>query len=143
MTVTTDPHHPRYLEEADVRAEMTRQFDVCQSCRRCTDLCGSFPTLFDMLDRHDDRDAGRLTPAQQDAIADLCFQCKLCVVGCPYAPERSELAIDVPRLMLRIAEERRLPFELKVPSYEETGDAAGRPVQRVENGEDLFRDLEH
>lgn len=46
-------------------------------------------------------------------------------------------------LMLRIAEERRLPFELKVPSYEETGDAAGRPVQRVENGEDLFRDLEH
>ncbi|KQV35745.1 MULTISPECIES: type II toxin-antitoxin system RelB/DinJ family antitoxin [unclassified Rhizobium] len=46
-------------------------------------------------------------------------------------------------LMLRIAEERRLPFELKVPTYEETGGAGGRATQRVENGEDLFRDLEH
>ena len=46
-------------------------------------------------------------------------------------------------LMLRIAEERRLPFELKVPTYEETGGASGRATQRVENGEDLFRDLEH
>ncbi|MDQ0318123.1 DNA-damage-inducible protein J [Pararhizobium capsulatum DSM 1112] len=48
-------------------------------------------------------------------------------------------------LMLRIAEERRLPFELKVPEYEEA-DAdmpAGQPVRRVESGEDLFRDLEH
>ena len=46
-------------------------------------------------------------------------------------------------LMLRIAEERRLPFELKVPSYDEVGGASGRATQRVENGEDLFRDLEH
>lgn len=48
-------------------------------------------------------------------------------------------------LMLRIAEERRLPFELKVPSFDET-DAdivIDRPVRRMENGEDLFRDLEH
>ncbi|WP_075291820.1 type II toxin-antitoxin system RelB/DinJ family antitoxin [Pararhizobium arenae] len=48
-------------------------------------------------------------------------------------------------LMLRIAEERRLPFELKVPTYEDTEAEAfaERPVRRMENGEDLFRDLEH
>ncbi len=48
-------------------------------------------------------------------------------------------------LMLRIAEERRLPFELKVPAYEEMeGEGLSIPAQRrVENGEDLFRDLEH
>lgn len=48
-------------------------------------------------------------------------------------------------LMLRIAEERRLPFELKVPEYEiaDTDPLAGQPLRRVESGEDLFRDLEH
>jgi len=44
-------------------------------------------------------------------------------------------------LMLRIAEEKRLPFELKVPDREDL------PVidrnSRLDNGEDLFRDLEH
>jgi DNA-damage-inducible protein J len=45
-------------------------------------------------------------------------------------------------LMLRIAEEKRLPFELKVPD--------GAPVlpsdrgsRHLDSGEDLFRDLEH
>ena len=25
-------------------------FDVCHGCRRCFNLCQSFPTLFDMID---------------------------------------------------------------------------------------------
>ncbi len=54
-----------------------------------------------MIDRHDDQDAGRLTPAQQDQVVDECFQCKLCYVNCPYTPELHEWAIDFPRLMLR------------------------------------------
>ena len=64
-------------------------------------MCTSFPTLFDLIDRHDDHDAGRLTPAQQDQVVDECFQCKLCFVNCPYTPGRDELAVDFPRLMLR------------------------------------------
>ncbi len=101
MTITFDPKHPKYLDEADVRDELTRVFDVCQGCRSCVTLCSSFPTLFSYVDRHEDHDAGRLTPEQQDRVSDECFQCKLCFVNCPYTPEIHESAIDFPRMMLR------------------------------------------
>ena len=101
MTITYDPKHPKYFDEADVRNEMTRVFDVCHGCRLCVKFCTSFPTLFEMIDRHDDHDAGQLTPAQQDQVVDECFQCKLCYLNCPYIPELHEWAIDFPRLMLR------------------------------------------
>lgn len=44
-------------------------------------------------------------------------------------------------LMLRIAEEKRLPFELKVPDGASVmaGDRGGR----LSSTEDLFHDLEH
>ena len=101
MTTTYDPKHPKYFEEADVRNEMSRVFEVCHGCRLCFKFCTSFPTLFEMIDRHDDHDPGRLTPAQQDQVVDECFQCKLCYINCPYIPELHEWAIDFPRLMLR------------------------------------------
>lgn len=101
MTTTYDPTHPLYVDEADVREELTRVYDLCQGCRSCVELCTSFPTLFEMVDKHDDRDAGRLTPADQDQVVDECFQCKLCAVRCPYTPELHEWSLDFPRLMLR------------------------------------------
>jgi glycerol-3-phosphate dehydrogenase subunit C len=102
MTTTYDPHHPRYLDEKDVRDEMTRVFDLCHGCRLCFKFCPSFPTLFSYIDAHDDQDAGRLTPAQQDTVVGQCFQCKLCYVNCPYTPDQHEWALDFPRLMLRV-----------------------------------------
>lgn len=101
MTTTYEPRHDRYVDEADVRGEMTRVFDVCRTCRRCVDLCASFPRLFEMIDAQVEPDAGLLTPAQQDQVVEACFQCKLCAVGCPFTPDRDDLAIDFPRLMLR------------------------------------------
>jgi len=102
VTITYDPKHPKYLDEADVREELTRVYDLCHGCRLCFKFCTSFPTLFEMIDRHDDQDAGRLTPAQQDQVVDECFQCKLCYINCPYIPELHEWALDFPRLMLRV-----------------------------------------
>ncbi len=106
MTITYDPKHAAYLDEADVRNELTRVFDVCGGCRRCLTLCTSFPSLFEMLDEVAAGvgaiDAGRLTPAQQDRVVDECFQCRLCRSNCPYAPGLHELAIDFPRLMARV-----------------------------------------
>jgi len=101
MTTIYDPKHPKYLDEADVREELTRVYDLCHGCRLCFKFCTSFPTLFEFVDRHADQDAGRLTPAQQDQVVDECFQCKLCYVNCPYVPELHEWALDFPRLMLR------------------------------------------
>ena len=101
MTTTYDPNDPRYLDEADARGELTRAFSLCEGCRRCVDHCPAFPTLFALLDRREDRDAGWLVPSQQDRVVDGCFQCGACVVECPHAPGRSESALDVPRLMLR------------------------------------------
>ena len=101
MTTTYDPFHPKYLDEADIRGELTRVYDLCHGCRLCFKFCTSFPTLFEMIDRHEDQEAGRLTPAQQDQVIDECFQCKLCYVSCPYVPGQHEWALDFPRLMLR------------------------------------------
>jgi Fe-S oxidoreductase len=101
MTITYDPNHPLYLDEADVRDELTRVYDLCHGCRLCFKYCTSFPTLFSYVDQHDDQDAGKMTPAQQDQVIDECFQCKLCYINCPYIPGLHEWALDFPRLMLR------------------------------------------
>lgn len=96
-----DPGDPIYVDQPSVRAELTRTFDVCQTCRRCADLCSSFPTLFSLIDRTSDRDAGRLTPADQDRVIDQCHQCTLCSVECPHGPALESPGVDVPRLMNR------------------------------------------
>ena len=33
--------------------ELERVFDICHGCRRCFNLCNSFPTLFDAVDESD------------------------------------------------------------------------------------------
>jgi glycerol-3-phosphate dehydrogenase subunit C len=41
----------RFWDPQDLRAEVDRIFDICHSCRLCFKFCGSFPTLFDLIDR--------------------------------------------------------------------------------------------
>lgn len=101
MTTTYDPFHPKYLDEADLREEMTRVYDICHGCRLCFKYCTAFPSLFDFIDRHDDQDAAKLTTAEQDQVVDECFQCKLCYINCPYIPGQHEWNLDFPRLMMR------------------------------------------
>jgi Fe-S oxidoreductase len=107
VTITYDPFDPAYLDEADLRQEMDRVFDLCHGCRLCFKFCTSFPTLFEMVDEFDDQDASKMTPAQQDQVVDECFQCKLCYVNCPYIPGQSEWELDFPRLMMRADQVRR------------------------------------
>ena len=96
MTTTYDPFHPQYFDEADLREELTRVYDLCHGCRLCFKFCTSFPTLFELIDAHDDQDAARLTPAEQDQVVDECFNCKLCYVNCPYIPGQHEWDARLP-----------------------------------------------
>jgi Fe-S oxidoreductase len=106
MTTTYDPFHPKYFDDADLREEMTRVYDLCHGCRLCFKFCPSFPSLFSFIDQHDDQDAAKLTRAEQDQVVDECFQCKLCYVNCPYIPELHEWQLDFPRLMMRAEQVR-------------------------------------
>jgi Fe-S oxidoreductase len=99
LTTTYDPKHPKYFDEADLRQEATRVFDLCHGCRLCLSLCPSFPTLFNLIDAKDG-DVSALSVAEQDQVVSECYQCKLCYVKCPYVPPH-EWELDFPRLMLR------------------------------------------
>jgi glycerol-3-phosphate dehydrogenase subunit C len=102
-----DPTDPRYFDDKDLRAEVERIFGLCADCRMCVKFCGSFPTLFDAIDsycteeKYAEVDTKKLKSEDVDKIADLCFQCKLCYLKCPYTPGDHEWAIDFPRLMAR------------------------------------------
>jgi len=98
-----DIRDPRFYDEADLDRELRRVFDVCHTCRMCFSYCPSFPSLFDAIDRHEERGEGEvdaLTPDEMAPVVDLCWQCKLCYVKCPYTPPH-KFAVDFPRLLMR------------------------------------------
>ena len=39
-----------FYDEELLDAELRRVFDICHGCRRCFNLCDSFPQLFDLID---------------------------------------------------------------------------------------------
>ncbi|MEI7592722.1 MAG: heterodisulfide reductase-related iron-sulfur binding cluster [Actinomycetes bacterium] len=114
MTTTYDPFHPSYFDDADLRDELTRVYDLCHGCRLCFKFCTSFPTLFAAIDAHEDQDAAHLTRAEQNQVVDECFGCKLCYINCPYIPGQSEWNLDFPRLMLRAEQVRVRGKEVSV-----------------------------
>ncbi len=98
-----DIREAKYWDENNLYDEMKRVYDVCHTCRMCFSYCPSFPSLFDAIDRHEDKGEGEtdaLTRPEMDEVVDLCFQCKLCYVKCPYTPPH-KFMVDFPRLMLR------------------------------------------
>lgn len=102
-----DPIDERYYDEQDCRAEIERIFHLCSECRLCVKFCGSFPKMFDAVDSYcteeefAEVDTTKLKTEDVDEVVDLCFQCKLCNINCPYTPGDHEWRIDFPRLMAR------------------------------------------
>lgn len=78
--------------------ETLRVYEVCDGCRRCFNLCPSFKTLFDRIDRYESHIA-RLSQQDLDQVAEECYYCKLCYNHCPYTPPH-QYEIDFPRLMI-------------------------------------------
>ena len=100
--LTYDPSDPAYWDEAALDGEVTRAFEICHGCRRCFKYCDSFPTLFRFIDDRHDGDVHKVTRAETQEVMDLCFQCKLCEVECPYTPrDKHEFQLDFPKLVHR------------------------------------------
>src|SRR5580700_7637488 len=101
-----DPNDERYWDARDLEGEMRRTFEVCHNCRMCVGYCGTFPDLFSRVDR-DIETRGATGAELLDAEAferatELCWQCKLCYVKCPYTKDEGhEWLLDVPRLLTR------------------------------------------
>lgn len=90
-----------FLNEDKVFAELERVFDLCHGCRRCFNLCDSFPTLFDLVDESETGEVDGVTKADYWKVVDGCTLCDLCfMTKCPYVPPH-EWNIDFPHLMLR------------------------------------------
>lgn len=89
-----NPHWSR----AQLDQETLRVYDICDGCRRCFNLCPSFSTLFDRIDRYDS-DVTKLAPAELEQVANECYYCKLCYNHCPYTPPH-QYELDFPRLMV-------------------------------------------
>ena len=100
MAAIYDHHQTAYWDGQDLDAELTRVFDLCHGCRRCFNLCESFPYLFAAVDALDG-DVPALAPEVHRRTVDLCHQCKVCgQINCPYVPPH-EWQLDFPKLMLR------------------------------------------
>jgi glycerol-3-phosphate dehydrogenase subunit C len=72
----------------------------------CVGYCGSFPALLSAVDRDIESNraegAEKTTRADLRLASDLCWQCKLCYIKCPYtADEGATELVDFPRLMAR------------------------------------------
>ncbi|MBI5939353.1 MAG: glycerol-3-phosphate dehydrogenase [Caulobacterales bacterium] len=98
---------PAYYDLAAVEKEMERVFDICHGCRRCFNLCDSFPKLFDMIDESPTGELDGVPKAKFAEVADACTLCDMCfLTKCPYVPPH-EFDLDFPHLILRYRAAKR------------------------------------
>jgi len=109
-------NHPDFLDPKKLDDEMRRVFDICHGCRRCFNLCDSFPKLFDMIDESKDENVESLSSNQFKPVVDSCTLCDMCfMTKCPYVPPH-EFNLDFPHLMLRYRTSQKKKNQLpKIP----------------------------
>jgi Fe-S oxidoreductase len=96
-----DWRNPEYYDETSLFQELERVYDICHGCRRCFNLCNSFPTLFDAIDDSDTLELDGVDTRVYWDVVDNCYLCDMCyMTKCPYVPPH-EWNVDFPHLMLR------------------------------------------
>jgi glycerol-3-phosphate dehydrogenase subunit C len=96
-----------YYDLAAIEKEMERVFDICHGCRRCFNLCESFPRLFDMIDEGPTGELDGVPKADYAKVAEACTLCDMCfMTKCPYVPPHP-WDLDFPHLILRYRAARR------------------------------------
>jgi Fe-S oxidoreductase len=122
-----------FYDEKSLMAELERVFDICHGCRRCFNLCNSFPTLFDAVDESETMELDSVPKEVYWDVVDHCYLCDMCyMTKCPYVPPH-EWNVDFPHLMLRAKAQR---FKKKgarkrdrlLTSTDTIGRLAGIPV---------------
>jgi glycerol-3-phosphate dehydrogenase subunit C len=92
---------PDFFNEEKLFDELHRVFDICHGCRRCVNLCTSFPTLFDLIDEGKTGELDGVEKQDLWQVVDKCYLCDMCyMTKCPYVPPH-EWNVDFPHLMLR------------------------------------------
>ncbi len=96
-----------YHDLALVEAELARVFDICHGCRRCFNLCDSFPILFDLVDEGPTGEVDGVAKADYKKVEEACTLCDMCfMTKCPYVPPHP-FDVDFPHLLLRYRAARR------------------------------------
>ncbi len=122
-----------FYDAASLDAELERVFDICHGCRRCFNLCNSFPTLFDLVDESETMEVDGVAKEAYWDVVDHCYICDMCYMSkCPYVPPH-EWNVDFPHLMLRAKAARfkkqGAPMRDRVlASTDKVGRLAGIPV---------------
>ena len=122
-----------FYAEGPLFEELERVYDICHGCRRCFNLCNSFPTLFDAVDESESMELDTVPKAAYWDVVDHCYLCDMCyMTKCPYVPPH-EWNVDFPHLMLRAKAARfkqeGASFRDKVlSSTDAVGKFAGIPI---------------
>jgi glycerol-3-phosphate dehydrogenase subunit C len=132
-----DWQNPDFYDWQKIEAEMERVFDICHGCRRCFNLCDSFPRLFDMIDETETGELESVPKARYKEVVDACTLCDMCfMTKCPYVPPH-EFNLDFPHLILRYraaeAREGKVPFADKQLAATDRNGKLGSAVSPLAN----------
>lgn len=128
-----DWKNPDFFSEDSLFKELERVYDICHGCRRCFNLCHSFPLLFDAIDESDTMELDGVDKKVYWDVVDHCYLCDMCyMTKCPYVPPH-EWNIDFPHLMLRAKAIKYKKGEVKlrdklITSTDTVGRFASLPV---------------
>lgn len=127
-----------YYDMAGINKELERVFDICHGCRRCFNLCDSFPQLFDLIDESKTGEVDGLDPdTDYKPVVDACTLCDMCfMTKCPYVPPH-EFDLDFPHLMLRYRaaefKKKGAAFSHKQLSQTDRNGKLAKPVSGLAN----------
>ena len=122
-----------FYDDKSLFEELERVFDICHGCRRCFNLCNSFPVLFDLVDESDTMEVDGVAKDDYWQVVDHCYLCDMCyMTKCPYVPPH-EWNVDFPHLMLRakaarFRKEGASTREKILTATDKVGNLAGIPV---------------
>ena len=116
-----------FYDQAKIEKELERTFDICHGCRRCVNLCTTFPTLFDLVDESPTLEVDGVKKEDYGKVVDQCYLCDMCyMTKCPYVPPHP-WNVDFPHLMLRAKAAKFRKGQVKVRDRLLTStDAVGR-----------------